>query len=138
MKKLVFLTLFLLSSLAFASEVEDKRVFPQYCSNYSYGNIPVSFSFSNCVNNNFNSFSRELNNRIYLSYCSNFGSTVQYSYVSCINNNFQRIARHLNINYMSYCNNFSNNELSYSFQSCVNRNNDEIAWTLNNRRDDDQ
>lgn len=135
MKNLLFLSLFLFSSLVLASENEEKQVFPSYCSNYTYGNTPVSFSFSSCVNNNFNSFGRELDNSLYLSYCSNFGNTVQYSYVNCINNNFQKLSRHLNISYMPYCNNYSNNELDFSFLSCVNRNNDEIAWTLN-RQDD--
>ena len=131
MTKLLLLVMLLTSVTVLANE-EDKRVFPQYCSNYSYGNQPVSYSYSSCVNNNFHSFGRELGG-MYMSYCSNFGDTVNYSYLNCINSNFSTLSRELDIPYLAYCSNFRDDELSYSFQSCVSRNNDTVARYINDR-----
>jgi hypothetical protein len=118
-------------AISFATE-EEKAVYPQYCSNYTYGDQAVSYSYSSCVNNNFHSFGRELGG-MYMSYCSNFGNDVSYSYLSCINSNFDSLSRELNIPYLQYCNNFRNDELSFSFQSCVTNNNQTIARYINNR-----
>lgn len=131
MTKLLFIVMLLTSSSIFANS-EEKRVYPQYCSNYSSGNQAVSYSYSSCVNNNFHAFGRELDG-MYLSYCSNFGDDVSFSYINCINSNFSTLSRELDIPYLGYCNNFRNDELSYSFQSCVVRNNDTVARYINDR-----
>ena len=75
-----------------------------------------------------NSFSNT-NEKIFLSYCSNFGDGVSYSYQSCVNRNFSNIQRELNGAFFSYCSNFGD-EVSYSFTSCLNRNFDAVEREL--------
>jgi len=107
-------------------------VFLQYCSNYSMPNNPVSFSFSSCVNSNFNSIDRELEAPTFFSYCSNFGSQVDYFFVSCINSNFrtaEQALREKNI-FLQHCSNFRNDELDFFFVSCVNNNFREVERAL--------
>jgi hypothetical protein len=60
------------------------------------------------------------NEKIFLSYCSHFGSGVSFSFQSCANSNFNRVARALGT-VSSYCSNFGD-EVSFSFTSCINRN----------------
>lgn len=110
--------------------VEAQAVFLNHCSNFLFQDQAVSYSYESCVNRNFQTVERELENKVYMQYCSNFGDEVQYSYTSCINRNFRNIERELNV-FLSFCSNFSRDELDYSFQSCVNRNFREISRELN-------
>lgn len=60
--------------------------------------------------------------KVYLSYCSNFGDRLSTGFKSCVNRNFRTIARELGSQvYISRCSNFGGG-VSYNYESCVNRN----------------
>lgn len=135
MNKLIKLSLVFLSLFAFVATAqadtetkkEDKMIFLSNCTNFGQG---VSYAFQSCVNRNFDTIRRELNNSLYM-YCSNIGSDVSYSYTSCIRRNFDQVQRDLqNGVYLQYCSNFGR-ELDYFYVSCVNRNFREIERYIN-------
>lgn len=133
MKHALILSLLFLGFSVSIQASEDKA-YVSHCSNFTSGNQAVSYSFSSCVNNNFNSLGRDFESPVYTSYCSNFGNSVSYSFISCINNNFSTLARALDRSiYISHCGNYSSDELSYSFVSCANNNFRRINQELNNR-----
>ena len=76
-----------LTVTAQAEELNDK-VFLSSCFNSGSG---VSFSFSSCLNRNFNQVARDLGG--FYSYCSNFGDEVSFSFTSCVNRNFNTAER---------------------------------------------
>lgn len=60
--------------------------------------------------------------KLFVSYCMNFGDTVSSSFESCVNRNFSAVERALEGRaYFSYCMNFGD-QVSSSFTSCISRN----------------
>jgi len=129
MKKIYFIVIGLFFSL------NAHAVFLQYCSNFGRVDNPVSFSYTSCVNSNFNTIGREVNPPAFFRYCSNFGSRVDYFFISCINDNFRSAQYTINDPnlFLSHCSNYRDTELEFSFTSCVQRNYSEIERSLNRR-----
>lgn len=62
-----------------------------YCMN---GGNEVDYFFVSCINSNFSTAQRQLNNTIYVQYCtSSDRTTLDYFFQSCVNSNFNRIQR---------------------------------------------
>jgi hypothetical protein len=109
------------------AEPVNNKIFLSSCFNSGSG---VSFSFSSCVNRNFNEVARELGG--FYSYCSNFGDEVSFSFISCISRNFNNAERESQGKiFLRYCSNIDRTRLSYSYVSCVNSNFREIERYLN-------
>jgi hypothetical protein len=121
--KFFVITLCLFSSLlTWSSEgqtqISTNKIVLSYCSNFGDG---VSFSFSSCVNSNFQRLQRELGG--FYSYCSNIGDEVNFSFTNCIQSNFRSAERNADGSlYLNYCTNFDRTRLSFSYVSCVNNN----------------
>lgn len=117
---------FLFSFQVSAENTVDKA----FLSSCFHSGSGVSFSFSSCVNRNFNEIERELGG--FYSYCSNFGDEVQFSFLSCIERNFRTVEREAQGKiFMRYCSNFDRGRLDYSYTSCVNSNFREVERFLN-------
>ncbi len=114
-----------------ANEELETSSYVSYCTNFATSGQPVSYSFSSCINRNFNSLGREFDSPVYTSYCSNIGRSVSFSFVSCINNNFRTLARALDrAIYLPNCASYDSNRLSPSFVSCANSNFRRIQYEL--------
>ncbi len=101
-------------------------LFLRYCTNSTLNNDDaVSYSYQFCINNNFRTIERAVENRIFLQYCSNLGQGVDSSFIGCINRNFKEVQRELNRSkplFLNHCFNSSFNQLNYSFETCVRSN----------------
>ncbi|MCK5074458.1 MAG: hypothetical protein KAQ98_13590 [Bacteriovoracaceae bacterium] len=116
MKKILLLALILTAYSQTAS-----AIYLRNC--YNHGQ-EFSNLFEYCVNDNFWTIEREIDDSVYLSDCNNFGNTdVSYMFEHCINQNFQKIKISLNTNVFIYsCYNDDMNGVSLSYVNCVNNN----------------
>jgi len=114
MKKLLVIVTILIS-------INSQALFLNYCMNT--GN-QYSSSFGFCINDNFRSIEREIDELIYLSNCDNYMSDgISSSFEFCINQNFRSIERALDYKlFLSYCYNSDQDLVDYFFVSCVNNN----------------
>ncbi len=112
------------------NQSEDKaNIFLSYCSHFGSG---VSYTFSSCVNSNFQNIASYT--RGFYPSCTNFSQEVDYFFTSCINSNFRSAARELgNSIYLSDCMNFDRKTLDFSFISCVNSNFNSIQREISRR-----
>jgi hypothetical protein len=125
MKKLIAVMAFVLVS------TNAHAIFLQSCYNHTFGNDAVSFSYQSCINSNFREIERNIDEPIFLSYCSNIGDRVSFSFTSCINRNFSEVERKLGQPiFLSHCTNFSQDRLDFSYESCVRRNFSEIERNI--------
>lgn len=102
--------------------------YPSYCTNIG---DKVSYSFTSCVNSNFQRLGFELDG-VFLSYCSNFGDELSYSFTSCVNRNFQEVERNLGM-FLGHCMNIGSG-VSYSFISCINSNMSDISYEIQRQK----
>lgn len=125
MKKLIAVMAFVLVSTS------AHAIFLQSCYNHTFGNDAVSFSYQSCINSNFREIERNIDEPIFLSYCSNIGDRVSFSFTSCINRNFSEVERKLGQPiFLSHCTNFSQDRLDFSYESCVRRNFSEVERNI--------
>lgn len=124
MKKLIALAIVLATSNAHA-------IFLQSCYNHTFGNEAVSFSYQSCLNSNFREIERNIDEPIFLQYCSNIGDRVSFSFTSCVNRNFREVERKLDQPvFLQHCSNFRPDTLDFSYESCVRRNFSEVERKL--------
>ncbi|MBL6990516.1 MAG: hypothetical protein ISR65_12090 [Bacteriovoracaceae bacterium] len=116
MKKLItFLTLAMISYSANAVAI-------QTCFNLVISPEVIHSSYTDCVNDNFESLENEI--EAFMSFpCFNYNSNeVSSSYVSCVNHNFSKISSKLEDVQFRTCVNYFSDELHSSFITCVNDN----------------
>jgi len=116
MKKLIMTLLLMMISYA------AHGLYLQTCYNNGFAGNAVSFSYQNCVNQNFSQLKREIPNS-FISYCRNSGALVDYFYTNCIADNFRALERQLSGPlYLRYCTNSNSETLGYFYRACVKDN----------------
>ena len=81
--------------------------------------------FEHCVNDNFRTIEREIDNSIFLSSCHNGinNDGISYMFENCINRNFRKIKDSLNTNvFINSCYNHDMNRVRLGYVSCINNN----------------